>query len=146
MFVYRCTNVDVCLLIFILKTDIPRFSCDISIHAKDNCFCCGRKPYHYYSTFRVISVIFYYIRICPRRIYVHLLVHVCLVNIQNLVQPLSFQCLYQKHNHLKSYITNNFTVQAPIGGHLCYVTITYTAIQYTVIKYLNDTAFWYLLF
>lgn len=101
-------------------------------------------PYHYYSTFRIISVFFYYMRICPRRIYVHLLVHVCLVNIQNLVQPLSFQCLYQKHNHLKSYITNNFTVQALIGGHLCYVTITYTAIQYTVIKYLNNTAFWYL--
>lgn len=101
--VYHCTNVDVCLLIFILKTDVPRFSCDISIQAKDNCFCCENTLYHYYSSFRVISVIFYYMRICPRRIYVHLLVHVCLVNIQNLVQPLSFQCLYQKHNHLISH-------------------------------------------
>lgn len=60
---------------------------------------------------------------------IHLPLHVCLLNIPNLVQSLSsFQCLYQKDIYPNSSIINNFTVQAPIGCHLRYVTITYTAI------------------
>lgn len=50
---YKCR----CRFIFILRADVPRFSCDISIHAKDNCFCCEKKNYHYYSTFGVIGVL-----------------------------------------------------------------------------------------
>lgn len=72
---------------------------------------------------------------------------VCLLNISYLVQSLSsFQCLYQKDIYPKSSIINNFTVQAPIGCHLRYVTITFTAIQSTSIKYFNKTEFWHLLF
>lgn len=73
---------------------------------------------------------------------IHLPLHVCLLNIPNLVQSLSsFQCLYQKDIYPNSSIINNFTVQAPIGCHLRYVTITYTAIQYTKIKYFNIAEF-----